>query len=79
MPELTDLELVLFNEMKQVAEGSSDDGWKDVYLDNLSMRSNTPHVFAGSLRRKGLYKPVDDAWGQIKLHARQSPQKELTL
>lgn len=68
---LTPREQALLDALRKEAEGCDDGGWKDVYLDNITLRTTSPRVFAGltgSLAKKGLYREEDgDAWGMVRI------------
>lgn len=61
----------VLNLLRKHAEGSSNDGWRDVYIDNARPDGMTCRAYAGhlsALKGAGVYKPIDGyAWGEVRM------------
>ena len=71
--ELTKLEKQVFEALLKEVESSVDDKgveWGTVYLDNVDHGLDSQRSFSGvlsSLTQKGFYRPLDYAFGEVKI------------
>lgn len=67
---MTNAEQVL-SALRNNSEGCTENGWKDIYLDNAIPTGMNDKVFRAALAtlsKQGLYKVVDGyAWGRVKM------------
>jgi hypothetical protein len=66
---LTALETTILTALRNNTEGSNENGWMSVYLDNARPSNVSAHQFAailGNLKQKGLYRSQgDDFFGLV--------------
>lgn len=72
--KFTEREEKLLAELRKMSEGCEDleegNVWREVYLDNVSLRTEDPRAFAaltGSLTKKGYYRPIDEAFANVRM------------